>query len=158
MATLQTIVGISKLSIRRATTIAGTARIFQLGFINGKTPLSYRIGTTDRPLGDPAIGYPEGFLVLNTTSGDTFEVSGGVWTSGTMDADQLAAWYATTQAYEAIGYRIGTTDRPLGEPTDAPEGFLVLNTTSGDTFEASGGVWVTGGAFPSDLLDAWEQA
>jgi len=37
--------------------------------------------------------------------------------------------------YKQLGYRIGTSDRPLGEPTPNPEGFLVLNQTNGKVFK-----------------------
>lgn len=55
-----------------------------------------------------------------------------------------------------IGFRIGVTDRTLGDATPNPEGFLVLNLTSNAVFKVSGGVWVDGGVFPSALLAAWQ--
>ena len=54
-----------------------------------------------------------------------------------------------------LGYRIGTTNRTIGDPTYVADDFLVLNQTSGMCFKAQGGVWVDGGTFPADLLAAW---
>jgi hypothetical protein len=60
--------------------------------VNGKPPLGYRIGTTDRELGADASDHPEGFLVINTTNNTAFVVAGGVWTSGVVDNTLIAAW------------------------------------------------------------------
>ena len=125
--------------------------------LNGPAPLQYRIGTTNRPIGQ-ASSDPDGFLVLNTTTTQVFKVQGGVGVDGgTFDSDLLAAWYATTttNAGPGKGYRIGTTDRPVGGTTGAADGFLVLNTTNGNVFTASSGVWSFSGTFPADLLAAW---
>jgi hypothetical protein len=125
--------------------------------LNGPAPLQYRIGTSDRPLGQPTSD-PDGFLVLNTTTSQVFKAQGGVWVDGgTFDTTLLAAWYASTVAHAAPGkgYRIGTTDRPIGGHTGAPDGFLVLNTTNSSVFAASSGVWTSAGSFPADLLAAW---
>ena len=121
---------------------------------------NYRIGNTNRTLGQ-ASNDVEGFIVLNMCTGDTFVVSGGVWTSGgTFNAALLAAWYGTTvsNAGPGLGYSIGVTDRILGDATPDPEGFLVLNLISNAVFEVSGGVWVDGGVFPSALLAAWQSS
>ena len=48
-----------------------------------------------------------------------------------------------------VGYRIGTSNRTLGAPTTSPEGFIVVNGSTGAVFVSTGGVWVTGGTFPS---------
>lgn len=125
--------------------------------LNGPAPLGYRIGNSNRPVGQAASD-PEGFVVLNMSTGEVFTVTAGVWVSGgTFDTTLLAAWYAatTSNAGPGEGYRIGTTDRPLGQPTTAPEGFLVLNTTTNAVFKSHNGVWIDGGVFPSALLAAW---
>lgn len=57
--------------------------------------------------------------------------------------------------YKQLGCRIGTSDRPLGEPTPNPEGFLVLDQTNGKVFKVEGCVLVHGGAFPGNILAAW---
>jgi hypothetical protein len=56
-----------------------------------------------------------------------------------------------------IGYRIGTSNRPLGGPTPNPDGFTVLNQTNNQVFIAMGGVWTDGGigTFQADLLAEW---
>jgi hypothetical protein len=62
-----------------------------------------------------------------------------------------------------LTYRIGTSDRVIGGPTAAPDGFSVLNQTNLKVFVASGGVWTDGGSMPSPstpfdmsaLLAAW---
>lgn len=128
--------------------------------VNG-TRLTYRIGTTDRVIGQTT-DTPENFIVLNETNGNTFKVVAGKWAAGgVFPSDLKAAWYGTTPGLEAtaaFGYRIGMSDRILGNPTNAPEGFLVLNMTNSKVFKAQGGVWVDGGAFPADLLEAWRGA
>jgi len=60
--------------------------------------------------------------------------------------------------YESGGtpmYRIGTSDRVIGEATAAPNGFMVLNQTNGNVFVVVAGVWAAGGPFPPDVLAAW---
>lgn len=42
----------------------------------------YRIGQSDRVIGDPAPGHEEGFVVLNQQNNKVFKVVGGVWTDG----------------------------------------------------------------------------
>jgi hypothetical protein len=125
--------------------------------LNGPAPLGYRIGNSDRPVGHAA-NDPEGFVVLNMSTGAVYTVTSGLWVAGgSFDANLLAAWYATTtsNAGPGKGYRIGTTDRPIGGATSAPNNFIVLNTTTNATFVASGGVWTSGGTFPPALLAAW---
>jgi hypothetical protein len=128
--------------------------------VNGKR-LTYRIGKTDRVIGEDTDS-PEDFIVLNETNGNTFKVVGGKWAAGgVFPADLRAAWYGTTTGKEtmtAFGCRIGTTDRVLGGATEAPDGFLVINTTNNKVFRAQSGVWVDGGAVPAELLSAWQQA
>jgi hypothetical protein len=120
--------------------------------VNGKQ-INYRIGTTDRPIGKETIT-SEGFLVLNTATGKVFRSEGGVWVDGgVFPPDLLNAWYGTVEGID--GFRIGTTDRTIGEATTTPEGFLVYNTTNGKTFVVQNGVWTDGGTFPADLMTAW---
>ncbi len=115
--------------------------------------LGYRIGETDRQLGG-ATPDADGFIVLNLTNGNVFKAQGGIWVDGgVFPADLLAEWYATTAA--SAGYRIDESDQTLGAATVTPEGFLVLNQANGKVFKSQGGIWVDGGAFPSDLLAAW---
>lgn len=131
--------------------------------LNGSAPLDYRIGSTDRPLA-VATDSPEGFIVLNNTTGAAFVVTGGVWAdaTGTFDADLLAAWYATIPAISPDMYRVGTSDRDIG-PTDSPNGFIVINQTNNSVFQVVGGDWsdVTGsfnGTTKANLLAAWLNA
>ena len=56
-----------------------------------------------------------------------------------------------------LNYRVGTTDRILGGPTSAADGFLVLNQASGNVYKAQNGVWTIGGAFDNALLAEWQQ-
>lgn len=122
--------------------------------VNAKQ-LGYRIGTSDRILGQ-ATNDPDGFIVLNQTNGNVFEVQGGVWITSPdpFPIDLLDAWYATVEGI--VGYRIGTSDRILGESTSVPNGFLVYNMTNGNTWIVSGGVWTLSGTpFPTDLMAAW---
>ena len=65
------------------------------------------------------------------------------------------AAYWTYPDGEVPMYRIGTSDRVIGAATGAPDGFMLLNQTNNNTFVASGGVWMAGGAFPADVLAAW---
>jgi hypothetical protein len=124
--------------------------------LNGKPPLGYRICTSDRPLGE-ATDAPADFVELNQTNGNVFKSQGGVWVDGgTFPAELLQAWFANVDP--PVEYRIGTSDRPLGETSTAPAGFLVLNTTNGKVFRSQGGVWVDGGTFPAPLLQAWLNA
>jgi hypothetical protein len=53
------------------------------------------------------------------------------------------------------GYRVGTSDRVIGNSTPCPDGFLVLNTTNDNVFVAHSGIWEDGGSFPTDLLLSW---
>lgn len=112
----------------------------------------YRIGITDRTDGE-ATDTAEGFVVLNQTNGNVFTVTGGVWVlGGTFPADLYEAWFATVDGTQ---YRIGNTDRTIGDDSNAPEGFLVLNQTNGNVFESVSGLWADGGIFPSDVYEAW---
>lgn len=47
-------------------------------YASGSAP-TVRIGTSDRPDGESAAGYTNGFIVYNTTNGKKFTVAGGVW-------------------------------------------------------------------------------
>lgn len=132
--------------------------------LNGKPPLGYRIGTSDRTLGE-ATDTPEDFIVLNTTNNAVFQVTGGVWVdaTGTFPADLYAAWLATTTVFDPNSYRVGTSDRTVGDATTAPEDFLVINSTNNNVFQVQSGLWadVTGSIDPgdlSDLLAAWQAA
>lgn len=85
---------------------------------------------------------------------------GSVNSFDSVDPTLIPTWFASTTTVEGpgIGYRIGTSDRKLGDETNAPEGFICLNTTNNKVFQVSGGVWIDGGSFPDDLLAAWELA
>ena len=53
----------------------------------------YRIGNSDRTIGDDASDVPDGFLVYNQGNKSTFVASGGVWADGgTFPPDLYAAW------------------------------------------------------------------
>lgn len=55
---------------------------------------------------------------------------------------------------KTLNYRIGQTDRILGDPTTEPEGFLVYNLSTATAFQVSGGVWVSA-VMDADLLASW---
>lgn len=128
--------------------------------LNGSAPLGYRIVQTDRVVGDPATGHADGFVVLNLSSGNAFIVSGGLWASTSFPADLLDAWYATIAGTPVSGYRIGTTDRVIGSPTTASNGFVVINSTNGNIFQAASGLWgiVNGLYNPTNIIAAWKNA
>jgi len=132
--------------------------------LNGKPPLGYRITTTDREIGAPTDA-PEDFIVLNRTNDAAFKSTDGEWVdaTGTFDADLLDAWNATIPGVIAGSYRVTTTDREDGAPTEAPEDFIVINSTNNSVFQVQSGEWVdvTSGfdaGTLSDLLDAWNAA
>lgn len=57
------------------------------------------------------------------------------------------------------GYRIGTSARPTGQPSTAPDGFVVLDLRSNTLYVVVSGVW-TLGTFPSsdftqNNFDTW---
>lgn len=54
-------------------------------------------------------------------------------------------------------YRVGNSDRTIGEATGAPNGFTVVNLSNNKVFIVSGGVWTDGGTgtFPANILAAW---
>jgi hypothetical protein len=55
--------------------------------------IAYRIGNSDRTIGQSADGAPDGFLVLNSTNGKVFVVSGGLWAAGSSFPEALyEAW------------------------------------------------------------------
>jgi hypothetical protein len=55
--------------------------------------IAYRIGSSDRQIGASADGAPDGFLVLNSTNGKVFVVSGGLWAAaGIFPEDLYEAW------------------------------------------------------------------
>lgn len=60
-------------------------------------------------------------------------------------------------AEKHLMYRVGVTDRPLGEPTDAPDNFVVYNTTNETAFKSSGGVWVSE-PYDPDFIARWSSA
>lgn len=133
--------------------------------LNGEPPLGYRIGTSDRPLGDTTAS-PDGFIVLNLTNGNTFEASGGFWISGgTFPAYLYDAWLATIPGVAVNGYRVDTLDRTdqIGQSTASPEGFFVINSTTNTVLQVVSGVWtdVTLSLDPTtlaDILAAWAAA
>jgi hypothetical protein len=58
------------------------------------------------------------------------------------------------------GYRVTNTDRTVGGPTAASDGFVLLNQATGKIFKAVGGVWTDAGIFPNaeftqQNLDDW---
>ena len=134
--------------------------------LQGKVPnetdvlgtMKFRIGTTDRNPGEVS-HVPEGFVVYNQTNGNAFQSINGKWCAlgpnlDDVDPTLLDRWFSTTPTYaqwgatvggneisNESGYSIGVTDRTLGEIANAPENFLVLNLTNGNTFKVVGGVW-----------------
>lgn len=156
--------------------------------LNANTPpLQYRIGETDRTIGG-ATAAPNGFSVLNLTNGKIFVAQSAVWTDGgTITAPNVAnpfdfqqllgQWYATNYTNlttanlkpalkedtsgnitGGAGYRIGTSDRTVGSTANAPEGFVVLNTTNNKVYQVQSGLWQSITTFPSDLQTAWDEA
>ena len=58
------------------------------------------------------------------------------------------------------GYRIGESDRIIGDSTADPEGFIVLNQQNGKLFLVAGGIWTDGGTFSNanftqEYFDTW---
>jgi hypothetical protein len=47
------------------------------------------------------------------------------------------------------GYRIGESNRILGDPSADPEGFTVLNQQNNKLFIIAVGIWTDGGTFPN---------
>ena len=60
-------------------------------------------------------------------------------------------------AEKHLQYRVGNTDRPLGEATDVPDGFVVYNTSEQTAFKVTGGVWVTENYDP-DFIARWSSS
>lgn len=53
-------------------------------------------------------------------------------------------------------FRIGLSERTVGEATGAPEGYTVYNMQTGNLFEVSGGVWAAViGAIDPLTLQLW---
>ena len=52
-------------------------------------------------------------------------------------------------------YRVGVTDRLIGQPANPPEGFIVLNLTNRSCFLVAGGLWTSLTTIPSCLSTAW---
>jgi hypothetical protein len=138
--------------------------------LNGKSPdstnplgtMGYRIGVTDRVVGSDASEVPDGFVILNTTTGNVFQNIGGKWFSLGTNFDQVdptlfPAWNNTIPGVggPGVAYSVTTSSRTIGDSAAGyPEGFLVLNQCTGTAFVVSGGVWASG-TFPPDLLTAW---
>ena len=134
--------------------------------LQGKVPndtdvlgtIGFRFGTTDRNPGEVS-NVPDGFVVLNQTTGNAFQSIDGKWCALGSDLDSvnptlLDRWFSTTPTYaqwgatvggneiaNEMGYCIVTSDRQIGGVSDAPENFLVYNITNGNTFKSVGGVW-----------------
>jgi hypothetical protein len=58
------------------------------------------------------------------------------------------------------GYRVSLSDRELGDPTSAEDGFVVFNQRTGKLFIADSGIWTDGGDYPGadfteDDFDDW---
>ena len=54
----------------------------------------YRVGLSNRMIGAPTGGTPDGFVVLNQTNGLTFVAVGGVWAAGVPFVSLiLAEWF-----------------------------------------------------------------
>lgn len=56
---------------------------------------------------------------------------------------------------DPVLYRVGETDRPIGEITTNPEGFYVLNLANRKAFIVSGGVWTAANFIPPVIVLAW---
>ncbi len=52
-------------------------------------------------------------------------------------------------------FRIGESDRVIGESTNDPEGFTVLNLITQNCFVVSGGVWAAATTVPDVLVQVW---
>lgn len=135
--------------------------------------LSYRFAVNDVQRGEQS-GAVDGFIHYNQANGNVFYSLGGQWTFlgsvGNLDAFDptlIDRWGSTLPTYaqpgatvggNAIqnqsGYRIGTTDRTIGDTANMPDGAMVLNTTNNNCFVVSGGLWASG-TFPASLYAAW---
>jgi hypothetical protein len=64
---------------------------------------------------------------------------------------------AVNQPKPPLGYRIGNSERVIGGPTGASDGFAVLNLSTGHIFTALGGVWTSNSTSYNfqDLLATW---
>ena len=161
MSTTKTQTGVSKAT--------ATSVISQSIPLNAKVgAMGYRIGTTDRMPGEVS-NQPDGFVVLNQSNGNVFQSIGGKWCTlgpiGNLDAIDptlLPAWKNTVPSGPP-GYRVTNTDR-TGSADGYPNGFLILNQTTGSAFTVSGGtlsggVWSGGtwgpGTFSKALTTAW---
>jgi hypothetical protein len=58
-------------------------------------------------------------------------------------------------AYHTPKYRVGNSSRTLGDSTNDPEGFIVLNLSTLQCFQVSGGVWINFGLVPLALVTVW---
>jgi hypothetical protein len=76
-----------------------------------------------------------------------------------LDEDHTMANFNYSDGSHPV-YRIGTTDRTIGDPTGAADNFTVLNTTNNKVFIASGGFWTDGGTdtFDPTILADWSQS
>jgi hypothetical protein len=64
----------------------------------------------------------------------------------------------TIDILHGYGYRIGCSDRNIGDATANPDGFIVYNQTNGNCFIAQAGVWIDGGEFPNTYLQQWYES
>lgn len=60
-------------------------------------------------------------------------------------------------AEKHLQYRVGNTDRPLGEATEAPDDFIVYNTTNQTAYKSAGGVWISD-TYDAEFIARWSSA
>lgn len=60
-------------------------------------------------------------------------------------------------AEKHLMYRVGNSDRALGEATEAPEDFVVYNTSNQTAYKSTGGVWATE-TYDPDFIARWSSA
>jgi hypothetical protein len=170
------------------STFTATTPISQATPLNGET-LGYRIGDSDRNPGEVS-QESEGFAVLNQTNENVFQTINGKWCAlgpignlDFLDPNLLPSWRNNIPSGPP-GYRVGCfgpdESNYSGTVDGYPNGFLILNQSTGHVFEVQGGTletgdwlngvwtqnvsgsttaWIGGtwasSTFPAGLLNAW---